>query len=109
MRPRFVLIILALMAIGGPAQAQEKSHVGLTMSFPGAVGVIWQATDGLAIRPDFVFSQSGATSLSSNLSVGVGVSALFYVEKWDNLRAYVSPRFGYQRSSFTYSSEFSSP
>jgi len=75
------------------------------MAFPAAVGVIWRATDGLAIRPDFTFSQSGngGDSLtSSNASVGLGVSALFYVRKWDNLRAYVSPRFGYQRSSFTY-------
>jgi hypothetical protein len=76
------------------------------MAVPGAIGLIWQATDGLAIRPDLTFSQSGSDSgaslTASSTSVGVGVSALFYVRKWDDLRAYLSPRFGYQRSSVTF-------
>lgn len=110
MRLRFVLFILSLVALARPSSAQETGQVGLTMSFPAAVGIIWQATDGLAIRPDFTFSQSGSDSLTtSSTSAGVGVSALFYVRKWDNLRAYVSPRFGYQRSSFTFSGSPSSP
>jgi hypothetical protein len=106
MRARFVMAILAMMVLlARPSSAQETGRVGLTMAFPAAVGIIWHATDGLALRPDFTFSQSssgGASLTASSASVGLGVSALFYVRKWDNLRAYLSPRFGYQRSSFTY-------
>jgi hypothetical protein len=104
MRPRYLL--LALVVIVGsarPSGAQESGRVGLTMAFPAAVGVIWHATNALAIRPDFSFSQSGIDSIasSSNSTVTFGVSALFYLKKWDNLRAYLSPRFGYQRVSLT--------
>jgi hypothetical protein len=105
MRTRLLMVILAMIATARPSSAQETGRVGLTMAFPAAVGVIWHATDALAIRPDFTFSQSssgGASLAASSDSVGLGVSALFYVRKWDNLRAYLSPRFGYQWSSFTY-------
>ena len=100
---RSVVFILGMIVVSArPSIAQESSQVGLTMAFPGAVGVIWHATDGTAIRPDFTFSQSGSSPLStSSTAVGVGASALFYIRKWDSLRAYLSPRFGYQRSSFT--------
>ena len=110
MRARLVMFVLVVIVSARPSSAQETGQVGLTMAFPASVGIIWQAADGLAIRPDFTFSASGSDSLAtSSTSVGVGVSALFYVRKWDNLRAYVSPRFGYQRSSFTFSGSPSSP
>jgi len=110
MRMPGVLFLLALIVSARPASGQETGAVGLTMSFPAAVGIVWQATDALAIRPDFTFSNSSSDSLStSNSAVGVGVSALFYVRKWDGLRAYLSPRFGYQRSSFAVSGSFASP
>jgi len=106
MRSRVVMFILAtMMLFARPSSAQETGQVGLTMAFPAAVGVICHATDELAIRPDFTFSEASSTGTaltSSTASVGVGVSALFYVRKWDNLRAYLSPRFGYQWSSFTF-------
>ncbi len=103
MRRSLALFSLALVVMSArSSNAQDVAHVGLTMAFPAAVGIIWQATDRLAIRPDFQFSQSSSGSLSSSsLSTTVGVSALFYVRKWDNLRAYLSPRFGYQHSSVT--------
>jgi hypothetical protein len=103
MRRSLALFSLALVVLSArPSNAQDAGHVGLTIAFPAAVGVIWQATDRLAIRPDFQFSQSSTGSLSSSsLSTAVGVSALFYVRKWDNLRAYVSPRFGFQHTSLT--------
>jgi hypothetical protein len=31
--------------------------------------------------------------------VGAGISALFYIHRWEGLRTYVSPRFSYQRIS----------
>ena len=104
MRARLVTFILGMIVVSArPSIAQETGHVGLTMAFPAAIGVIWQATDALAIRPDFTFSQTGSDSISaSSTSLGVGVSALLYVRTWDNLRAYLSPRFGYQWSSSTF-------
>ena len=107
MRAPVVLMALGILVVSArPSGAQEKGQIGLTMAVPGAVGLIWQATDGLAIRPDFTFSQSGSDSsaslTTSSTSIGVGVSALFYVRKWESLRAYLSPRFGYQRTSVTY-------
>jgi hypothetical protein len=107
MRARVVLFVLAVLVVSTrPSSAQDTGRIGLTMAVPGAIGLIWQATDGLAIRPDLTFSQSGSDSgaslTASSTSVGVGVSALFYVRKWDDLRAYLSPRFGYQRSSVTF-------
>lgn len=111
MRCLLVLFSLALVVVSArPSNAQDVGHVGLTMAFPAAVGVTWQATDRLAIRPDFQFSQSASGSLtSSSISTAVGVSALFYVRKWDNLRTYLSPRFGYLHSSVTFTGSAVSP
>ena len=104
MRTRYLLLALAVVVGSArPSSAQETGQAGLTMAFPAAVGVIWHATNELAIRPDFSFSQSGIDSIafSSSSTASVGVSALFYIRKWDNLHAYLSPRFGYQRVSLT--------
>jgi hypothetical protein len=111
MRRSLALFSLALVVLSArPSNAQDVGHVGLTMAFPAAVGVIWQATDRLAIRPDFQFSQSAVGSLgSSSLSTAVGVSALFYVRKWDNLRTYLSPRFGFQHTSLTTTGSVENP
>lgn len=110
-RSHALLLSLALVVMSArPSNAQDVGHVGVTMAFPAAVGVIWQATDRLAIRPDFQFSQSAVGSLSSSqISTAVGVSALFYVRKWDNLRAYLSPRFGYQHQSVTTTGSLANP
>jgi hypothetical protein len=102
---RLTFAVLTFVIVSAAASnAQETGQVGLTMAFPAAIGAIWQATDRLAIRPDFTFAHSeagGNALVASNNSTGIGLSALFYVGKWDNLRAYLSPRFGYQRSSQT--------
>jgi hypothetical protein len=88
----------------GTAGAQEPGKVGMTMAFPGAIGVIWQATDRVAIRPDFNFSHStleGAAS-SSGWAFGTNISALLYMRKYENVRTYFSPRFSYTRTSTTF-------
>lgn len=80
------------------------------MGYPPAVGLMWHATDLVALRPEISFSSSATdlnesslpllgTSASSSSTVSVGVSALFYCWKWDALRAYVAPRFTYSRLS----------
>jgi hypothetical protein len=106
------------------ASAQDDRKVGLTIGYPSAVGVIWQAADRVAIRADTLFSSSwtdtdpsnagdeflrfvGVSSSTSSRTVGVGVSVLITVARWERLRAYVAPRAAYLRS--TSSSEFSFP
>src|SRR5206468_5297785 len=98
-----------LLMIGGllnahVARAQETGRAGLTMGYPGAVGMIWHVAERVALRPEFSFASSAADTATSGTdatSFGVGVSGLFYVRTWDNLRAYVSPRFVYGRGTTT--------
>jgi hypothetical protein len=101
MHTRHCLLVLAL-TLGSAAalRAQDAGQVGLTIAYPASVGVIVHVSDQIAIRPDITFSEStNDTAGSSNTVTSVGVSGLFYVQRWDSLRAYLSPRFGYQRSS----------
>ena len=85
-----------------PASAQEAGHVGVTVSAPSAIGVIWHVTPRVAIRPDlsFSFNESDAevTDISSQ-SFSLGGSVLFYTGRWDNLQTYVTPRLSYSWSS----------
>ncbi len=86
------------------AMAQESGRVGISMGYPTAVGVVWHLSDTIAVRPEVSFTTTTAdvtlTNSSSTL-YGVGVSGLFYVKRWDALRAYVSPRYTYQHGSST--------
>jgi hypothetical protein len=111
---RFALV-LVLVAVSGVARAQDLGPVGLTMGYPGSVGVIWQAADRVALRPEFTFSGGSSESSSSSSDValtggssgtrsetwqkGVGLSALFYVTRKDRLRTYITPRFAYSTTS----------
>jgi hypothetical protein len=86
-----------------PASAQEAGDVGVTVSAPSAIGVIWHVTPRVAIRPDlsFSFNESDAevgTDISSK-SFSFGGSVLFYTGRWDNLQTYVTPRLSYSWSS----------
>jgi len=112
-----VFMALALVfATARAAGAQDQPKVGLTMGYPGSVGVIWQAADRVALRPEFTFSGGSSESSSSSSDVllassgvsetpsetwqkGVGLSALFYVTRQDRLRTYVTPRFAYSTTS----------
>lgn len=101
----FGLVALCATAAG----AQDKGKTGITMGYPASIGVIWHASDAVAIRPEF--SIAGGTSESSpaaplssssdTLSVGAGVSVLFYLHTYDHLRTYVSPRVNYTHTSST--------
>jgi hypothetical protein len=88
----------------GTAQAQEPGDTGLTISVPSAIGMIWHASDRLAIRPDFGFGFNGSDGEgvgpdSSAKNFTVGLSALLYTHRWEELRLYVSPRFVYSYGS----------
>ena len=108
------IVLTALMSVvvaPGVARAQDEGKVGLTMGYPSSVGVVWKVAEGVALRPEITLSRStgdsstddllGAVPVSTNDSTGVGagISALFYIHRWEGLRTYVSPRFSYSRIS----------
>lgn len=107
MHKRFVLSIavpLVLVAVG--ANAQDKGQIGITMGYPTSIGLIWHASDTVALRPEFAFSHSSSTGSSTATFAGSssdsttwqgGISALLYVHKWDKASAYLTPRFSYSR------------
>ena len=89
--------------VATPTSAQEAGDVGVTVSAPSAIGVIWHVTPRVAIRPDlsFSFNESDAavgTDISSK-SFTLGGSVLFYTGRWDNLQTYVAPRLSYSWTS----------
>jgi hypothetical protein len=116
-----VLAIVVALLVPGAAAGQEKGQTGVSIEYPATVGVIYHVSDRFAIKPDIsVTNTSGDTSSTGSAGgfpatftstrdaweVGFGVSALFYVGKWDALRTYVSPKFAYARG--TSSTAFSS-
>jgi hypothetical protein len=106
MRSTFVVPVTTALLILAPSlvRAQESGRVGISMGYPTAVGVVWHISDAIAVRPEVSFTTTTADvtlTTSSSTTYGVGVSGLFYVKRWDALRAYVSPRYTYQHGSST--------
>lgn len=100
---------VAMMLTTSAARAQEAGQLGIVMSYPAAVAVVWHVTDTIAVRPEFSFSGSHNDSDITTVdgtTLGVGVSGLLYVGKWEALRTYVSPRYTYNRSSSTIKTTF---
>jgi hypothetical protein len=89
-----------LLAASAMAGAQEAGKAGISIGYPSAIGVLWHATESIAIRPDFTFTHTSSDT-SSGWAYGTNISVLFYLKKYDNVRAYVSPRFSYTRNSTT--------
>jgi hypothetical protein len=103
MRYPIPLLLSSALSVLAPAtaSAQDSGRIGVTMGYPTAVGVIWHVADSIAVRPEATFSGISAdgTVASSSTSFGVGVSGLFYIKRWDALRAYISPRYAYSHTS----------
>ena len=93
------LVLAGLMTT--PAAAQEKGDIGLTISAPSALGVIWHVSERVAIRPEMSFSFSETDAESSTLtdvsshSFTLAGSALFYLGRSESLQTYFSPRLTY--------------
>lgn len=107
------LFVLLAPALAG---AQDKGQAGVTMGHPGSIGVLWHVTERVALRPDFQFSYIsseaespgvGLTSSSHGWNIVPGISALFYLKRFDDLRTYVSPRVTFARSTSSFDSAFS--
>jgi len=118
---RASMVLVMMLGWAASAAAQDAGSVGLTMGYPASIGVIWHVSDRIALRPEVSLTQISSTSTSiitiavpggTNLStttqavsdqwsVGYGASALIYLQRWDSLRTYVSPRFQYARGTST--------
>ena len=102
-QPLWILAFLLLVAVR--ANAQEKGQKGLVIAYPTSVGFIWNVTDRIAVRPDVTFTKSASvtppTPSVDSYSFETGFSALFFVKKWQDVSAYVTPRFAYSRSKTT--------
>lgn len=103
-----VLLLSCIALLPAIARAQERGQTGVAMGFPATVAFIWHVSDTLAVRPEFSFSHSssesessffGETSSSDTWNVSVGTSALWYLQKTDNVRTYFSPRIAFGHSS----------
>jgi len=103
---RFAAALAAALGIPAAAGAQDTPKAGIVIAYPAAVGILWHASDTIAIRPEFNLagtSQSTSTPQfstdSSGWSAGFGLSVLFYLHTEDSLRTYITPRFEWTHSS----------
>jgi hypothetical protein len=99
-RAHGVLGLIVFLSLPASSLAQDKGQSGVVVTTPTSVGLIWHASDRVALRPDFSFSRSTVDSGdeiadASTSSYSLGISVLLYLRQWDDLRAYVSPRFSY--------------
>ena len=102
----FAMFSALVLVLGLPprAHAQDAGKTGLTIDYPGAIGIIWHASDAIAVRPDVTFSHASNESTNSDsdgFGIGFDLGVLFYTKKLDNVRTYVSPRFSYTHSTTT--------
>jgi hypothetical protein len=103
-RPLALALLFILLLLPTDSLAQETLRVGISISAPSSVGLFWQASEKVAIRPEFSFSTSDVSSdesitQSNGSNYNLSVAGLFYLHKWDELRAYVSPRFSYTHAT----------
>ena len=115
-RTMVLMTAITVLCLANPASAQDTPRMGITMGYPAAIGVVWQPTDRIALRPEVTLSKSSGESIlttsftfggttttttsvisNDNWQAGVGLSALFYLTGHDALRTYVSPRWTYTR------------
>ena len=116
MRGRVLFGVVMLVVAARSAAAQEAGDVGVTMGYPGALGVVWHVTDAVAVRPDIALTRStsesttsatgafagsglSSTSTSDGWGTTVGVSVLVNVRTIERLRLYLAPRLAYARST----------
>ena len=107
----FVSALVGVLVGCTGAFAQEKRQTGLLMGYPVSFGLIFQASDRVALRPEVSVSAGTAESTSSlainpaatssSWGIGAAFSVNFYTQSRDKLRTYVSPRFSYTRGRTT--------
>ncbi len=92
------VIVLGIAGVN-TAQAQEAGQVGMTFGYPASIGLVWQLSDHLAIRPDVSVSGGSQQSGQKSTTIGTDISGLVFIHTWDNVRAYVGPTLSYSRNT----------
>jgi hypothetical protein len=129
---RFSIVTAALLlvGVGGSANAQEQGQVGVNMSTGSSVGVVWQMSDRIAIRPELAWNRSNtdstssisfgispggptlvSTTTTSSKSTGVApeLNVLFSLGTSDNVRTYLGAGYLYNRQTQTATSVTTAP
>ena len=83
---RFLVLAAALLVLTGrTAGAQGAGKAGVTMGYPASIGVIWHASDKVAIRPELTIA--GASSKTSGSSP-IAPSTTVLVIWWHGCRSW---------------------
>jgi hypothetical protein len=82
-----------------PIAAQAVGDLGVVFQVPVALGVIWHPSERVAIRPEVSYSATTSAGGLQQNSWTVAVNAPFYLSNHENVRAYISPRVGYSRTT----------
>lgn len=94
--------LFVAVAFASTASAQTAGSVGLSFQTPAAIGVLWHASDKIALHPELTFARtttsSGTSTDVTTNAWGVALGVPFYMSDADNLRTYFSPRIGYSSS-----------
>jgi hypothetical protein len=91
------------------ASAQDAPKAGLVITSSSSVGILWHASERVALRPEIGYTQARVTNSeidaeSNQRNVAAGFSLLFYTGPREDVRFYWSPRYVYSRSSSNSSS-----
>jgi hypothetical protein len=95
---------MILSGLPAAASAQDVPGAGLAVTSTSAVGLLWQVSDRIALRPEFGFTSSKSTleavgAEQTQRTLSPGFSVLFYTRsRSEDFRPFVAPRYVYGRS-----------
>jgi hypothetical protein len=106
------IVVGAWILIGARASAQETGRIGLSIGYPTTVGLLWQISTRVGLRPEMTLDVGSSESISTSRfgesrfssdfwDVGIGLSALILVHRADDLVVYLSPRYRHSRGKST--------
>jgi hypothetical protein len=95
LRMRRIALPLALVFLSSALSAQEGRGNALVIGGAGQLGMLFEASDRLAIRPDLSYVRGSSNSSfgsGSSWDLVVGLATLHYLSREDRLRTYWTPR-----------------
>lgn len=96
--------VVSMLLLPSAASAQDRAKAGIVVAIPASIGVTWNVSSHVALRPDASFSgtwadsttdPAGATATARSHAVTVGIAALFYLRQQESLNLYLVPRVVY--------------
>jgi hypothetical protein len=92
------------------ANAQDPGRVGVVVGYPSSIGVEWQVSNPIAVRPALSFKNAhteGPGVLSADAhDLTAALSVLWCVRRADHVDFYVAPRIAYLRTTTELNSSF---